>query len=83
VCPRRYARGIGFAALGRVDEAAKEAAAIGSIEQQSEIEGLVKLGIPAPTVLPIARQVLTARIAQARGYQPGAIVAFETPMCPA
>ena len=61
-----YARGVALAAKG--DAAARaEGAAIARIEQAPEMMRLEQLGVPAGTVLGIARLVLDGRIALAGG----------------
>jgi tetratricopeptide (TPR) repeat protein len=73
----RYARGTALVSLGRSDEAANEIAAIGALEGQEDLAKAASAGVPGPDVLKIAREVLTGRIAQARGDSSGAIAAFE------
>jgi len=72
-----YARGVALAASGRVDEAAREGAAIESLERQEDVAKLSDFAIPGSDVLKLAREVLAGRIAQARGDLPSAIAAFE------
>jgi tetratricopeptide (TPR) repeat protein len=73
----RYARGVALAKLGRLDEAAGEIKGIDGIERQGGLASLTSAGIPATGVLNLAREVIAARIAQARGDQAAAIAAFE------
>ncbi len=72
-----YARGVAFARLGKLDDAATEDNAIEQIGRQDGVTGLAHAGIPAPDVLVIAREVLAARMAQARGDLTAAAAAFE------
>ena len=72
-----YARGVALARLGKLDDAAAEDAAIEQIGRQDGVTGLARAGIPAPEVLAIAREVLAARMAQARGDLVAAAAAFE------
>ncbi len=72
-----YARGVALARLGKLDDAAAEDAAIEQIGRQDGVTGLARAGIPAPEVLAIAREVLAARMAQARGDLGAAAAAFE------
>jgi tetratricopeptide (TPR) repeat protein len=72
-----YARGVAFARLGKLDDAAGEDKAIEQIGQQDSVTGLAHAGIPAPEVLAIARDVLAARMAQVRGDLVAAAAAFE------
>jgi tetratricopeptide (TPR) repeat protein len=73
----RYARGIAFVSLGRLDDVANEIAAIQALEGEDDLAKAASAGIPGPDVLKIAREVLTGRIAQAQGDLPAAIAAFE------
>lgn len=72
-----YARGVAAAAKGAVPDAKAELAALSSLVRQADFSGLAAAGIPAPTILEIAREVLAARVAQAEGDLGGAIAAFE------
>src|SRR3982751_4660882 len=73
----RYARGLALVAQGRADEAANEIGAIQALEGEDDLAKAASAGIPGPDVLQIAREVLTGRIAQAKGDLPAAIAAFE------
>ena len=74
---RRYARGTLLASLGRTDEAVNEIAAIQALEGQDDLAKAVNAGIPGLEVLQIAREVLTGRIAQAKGDSQLPIAAFQ------
>jgi tetratricopeptide (TPR) repeat protein len=74
---RHYARGAVLAFMGRTEETAKEIDAIQALEGQQDLAKAVSAGIPGPEVLNIAREVLTGRIAQAKGDSAGAIAAFQ------
>jgi tetratricopeptide (TPR) repeat protein len=63
--------------MGRTDEAEQEIAAIQALEGEDDLAKAVSAGIPGPEVLTIAREVLTGRIAQAKGDSAGAIAAFQ------
>lgn len=71
-----YARGVAQAAAGDAAAAAGEAAAIGGIAQRADFADLVAGGVPAKELLDIARLVVEARVAQARGDLDGAIRGF-------
>lgn len=62
-----YARGVALAAQQRLQDAAAEAAALTALRMQANLAGAQQAGIPAVEVLDIAREVLHARIALARG----------------
>ena len=62
-----YARGVALAAKGDAAAARAEGAAIARIGQAPEMMRLEQLGVPAGTVLGIARLVLDGRIALAGG----------------
>jgi len=73
----RYARGLALVSQGHPDNAANEIAAIQALKGNEDLAKAASAGIPGPDVLNIAREVLTGRIAQAKGDLPGAIAAFE------
>jgi len=73
----RYARGIALVSQGRPDDGVNEIAAIQALEGEDDLAKAASAGIPGPEVLQIAREVLTGRIAQAKGDLPAAIAAFE------
>jgi tetratricopeptide (TPR) repeat protein len=73
-----YARGVAHAARGNLAAAEAEGAAIERIKATADFSGLVNGGVPAPDVLELARHVVSARIAQARGNLEAARRAFET-----
>jgi tetratricopeptide (TPR) repeat protein len=72
-----YARGVGLANAGDVTAAQAEVDAIARLEQANDFADLVAGGVPAPTVLQLAQQVVRARIAQANRDLTGAIRHFE------
>ncbi len=72
-----YARGIAHAGRGDVAATEGEIRAIARLERASGIEALAAGGVPAADVLRIARHVLAARVAQARGALPAAIAELE------
>jgi tetratricopeptide (TPR) repeat protein len=63
----RYARGVAFAALGDEAAALREADAIKILAEKEEMNRLEALNLPARPVLNIARLVVEARAAQAKG----------------
>src|SRR3954454_2724967 len=73
----RYARGITLVSQGRPDDVVNEIAAIQALEREDDLAKAASAGIPGPDVLQIAREVLTGRIAQAKGDLPAAVAAFE------
>jgi tetratricopeptide (TPR) repeat protein len=72
----RYARGVGYAASGRIGEAAAEAEAIAALERAPDLVALKGAGIPGVETLAIARQVVLGRIAQTKGDSSAAVAAF-------
>lgn len=72
----RYARGLAAAGRGAVDEARSELDALHDIAGGADFSPLSAAGVPAPEIARIAGDVLTARIAQARGDFDAAIGAF-------
>lgn len=74
----RYARGVGYAQAGRLDEADGEARAIAALEQMGDLAALKGAGIPGVETLEIARHVVMGRIAQEKGDAAGAASSFET-----
>lgn len=71
-----YARGVAQAKAGDAAAAGKEADAISALERTADFSGLESAGVPAATVLELARHVVRARIAQARDDNGGAIAEF-------
>lgn len=74
----RYARGVAAATHGAAREAASELEALGEIARSADFSPLTAAGVPAPGVVRIAQEVLTARIAQAEGNLKSAIAALQT-----
>jgi tetratricopeptide (TPR) repeat protein len=72
-----YARGVAYAAQGKFDAALAEADAIATIERSADFALLKASGVPAQEVMRLARAVIQARIAQARGDFTTAIGRFE------
>lgn len=72
-----YARGVAAAAAGQGGEAGAELDQLTRLAREADFSGLSAAGIPVPAILTIARQVLTARIAQSRGDLVAALTAFE------
>ncbi|AMN40815.1 tetratricopeptide repeat protein [Rhodoplanes sp. Z2-YC6860] len=72
-----YARGVAFAE--RRDFASAEAAAqaIETLERTADFKLLKDSGVPAQEVLHVARTVVLARVAQAKGDKRGAVSQFE------
>ena len=72
-----YARGVALAARRDFAGAQTTADAIGTLERTADFKLLNDSGIPAQEVLRIARTMILARIAQAKGDTGTAIVQFE------
>ncbi len=72
-----YARGVAFAARGDAAASSAEAEAIETIGRTADFADLTAGGVPAKEVLAIARHVVLARIARARGDLAAAIREFE------
>jgi len=64
---RHYARGVALARSGDTGAVAVEAAAIGQLIATADFDALEAQYLPARDVLGVARHVVEARIAQARG----------------
>ncbi|HWP01542.1 MAG TPA: hypothetical protein VNL74_13120 [Methylococcus sp.] len=73
----RYARGVAAAARGAVQDAQAELDALVQLEKTADFSGLSAAGVPALEIVEIAREVLGARIAQAKGKFKTAIAALE------
>lgn len=73
----RYARGVAAADKGAPQEARAELGALIEIAKTADFSGLTEAGVPAPDIVRIAQEVLTARIAQAEGDLANAALAFE------
>jgi tetratricopeptide (TPR) repeat protein len=71
-----YARGVAYAAAKNAPAAREEAAAIERLATR-DFTALTSVGIPAPDVIALARQVVLGRIALADGQLPAARSAFE------
>jgi tetratricopeptide (TPR) repeat protein len=72
-----YARGVAHAARGDFASAAATADLIETLERTSDFKLLKESNVPAQDVLRIARTMILARIAQAKGDTRTAIVRFE------
>ncbi len=73
----RYARGVAAANKGSPQEARAELGALIEIGKTADFSDLMEGGVPAPDIVRIAQEVLTARIAQAEDDLANAISAFE------
>ncbi len=62
-----YARGVAYAARNDFGAAQRQAEAIATLQSKADFEELTAAGIPAKDLLELARRVVLARIAQARG----------------
>ena len=72
-----YTRGVALAARRDFAGAAAAANAIGTLERTADFKALKESNVPAQQVLRIARTVILARIAQAKGDKRTAVVRFE------
>jgi tetratricopeptide (TPR) repeat protein len=72
-----YARGMAYVARGGFASAAAAADLIETLERTSDFKLLKESNVPAQEVLRIARTLILARVAQARGDTRTAIVRFE------
>ena len=72
-----YARGVALAARKDFAGAATAADAIETLERTADFKLLKDSGIPAQEVLRIARTLIQARVAQAKGETSSAILLFE------
>jgi len=72
-----YARGVALAARGDFTGAAAAADAIDTLDRTADFKLLKESNVPVQDVLRIARTLVLARIAQARGVTRTAIVRFE------
>ena len=71
-----YARGVAYAALGKVGEAQGEADRIAELDRRAAFADLTAGGVPVHDLLRLAHDVVLARIAQARGDLAAAIDRF-------
>ena len=72
-----YARGVALAAKGDGAGATAAADSIEKLERNSDFKLLKDSGIPAQEVLHVARTVVMARVAQAKGDKSEAVARFE------
>lgn len=72
-----YARGVALSAKGDGAGATAAADAIEKLERNSDFKLLKDSGIPAQEVLHVARTVVMARVAQAKGDKSAAVARFE------
>jgi tetratricopeptide (TPR) repeat protein len=72
-----YARGVALAARGDFAGAKKAANALDKLERHADFKLLKESNVPAHEVLRIARAVVLARVAQAKGDKRTAIAEFE------
>lgn len=72
-----YARGVAMASTRDFAGATAAADAIGKLERDSDFKLLKESNVPAQEVLRIARTVILARVAQAKGDKRAAVARFE------
>jgi tetratricopeptide (TPR) repeat protein len=72
-----YARGVALATQNDFAGATAAADAIGTLERTADFTLLKQSNVPAPEVMQIARTLIMARVAQAKGDSKNAIVSFK------
>jgi tetratricopeptide (TPR) repeat protein len=71
-----YARAVGFARKGMVEDGRREVDALAAIERSADFKPFVAWAIPAQDIVRTARYVATGRLADARGDRPLALAAY-------
>lgn len=72
-----YARAVGFARKGELDDCRKEINALASLEKTGDFKQLTDEGVPGREIVRTARAVASGRLADASGDLKGAIIAYE------
>jgi tetratricopeptide (TPR) repeat protein len=72
-----YARAVGYARKGAVEQGRKEVAAIEAIERSGALKPVVDAKVPAQEIAHTARAVANGRLADAQGDLAGAIKAYQ------
>jgi tetratricopeptide (TPR) repeat protein len=72
-----YARAVGFARKGAIDESRKEVDALATIERSADFKPFEAFGVPAQKIVQTARAIATGRVAAAQNDMPTAIKAYE------
>jgi tetratricopeptide (TPR) repeat protein len=71
-----YARAVGYARKGMIDDSRREIDALAAIERTADFKPFDAWNVPAQDIVRIARHVATGRLADARGDLPMALVAY-------
>lgn len=71
-----YARAVGFARTGALDQGRKEIEALRTLERTADFKPIEEWAVPARDIVRTARAVASGRLADARGDLPGAIKAY-------
>jgi tetratricopeptide (TPR) repeat protein len=71
-----YARAVGFARKGMVEQGRREIDALAEIERSADFKPFVAWAIPAQDIVRTARYVATGRLADARGDHPLALASY-------
>jgi tetratricopeptide (TPR) repeat protein len=71
-----YARAVGFARKGMLDEGRREIDALGAIEGKADFAPFAEWNVPAKDIVATARHVASGRLADARGDRQEALAAY-------
>jgi tetratricopeptide (TPR) repeat protein len=71
-----YARAVGYARKGMVEEGRREVDALAAIERNTDFKPFTAWNVPAKDIVQTARYVATGRLADARGDLPLALAAY-------
>jgi tetratricopeptide (TPR) repeat protein len=71
-----YARAVGYARKGMVEEGRREVDALAAIERNTDFKPFTAWNVPAKDIVQTARYVATGRLADARGDSPLALAAY-------
>lgn len=72
-----YARAIGFARKGELDDSRREIGALASLEKTGDFKAFTDEKVPGREIVRTARAVASGRLADASGDLKGAIIAYE------
>jgi tetratricopeptide (TPR) repeat protein len=72
-----YARAVGFARKGELDDSRREISTLASLEKTGDFKQLTDEGVPGREIVRTARAVASGRLADASGDMKGAIIAYE------
>jgi tetratricopeptide (TPR) repeat protein len=71
-----YARAVGYARKGMIDDSRREIDALGAIERTADFKPFAAWNVPARDIVKTARYVATGRLADAQGDRPVALAAY-------